>query len=96
MADEDEFIDYGDDDDEIIEDDDFDVDDDIYDDDEFQGSSSNIHESSSKDLYRRLQRAEMMAEEGKNLTAGNLRAPDEGFNYSKLMAAQQSIPIGIS
>ena len=41
MADDDEFFDYGEDDEEIFEEDDFDPDDDVQED-GFQGSSSNI------------------------------------------------------
>lgn len=97
MADDDEFFDYGEEDEEIMEEDDFDPDDDeMYDDDDFQGSSSNIHDSSSKDLYKRLQRAEMMAEEGKDASAGNLSAPDGGFNLAGIIGAPSSVPSGMA
>lgn len=70
---DDEFFDYGEDED--IEEDDFNDDDEGEDDEDqyFQGSSGNHEESSSKDLYKRLQQAEKMAAQEHN---GNL-AVDE-------------------
>lgn len=85
MADDDEFFDYGEDDD--IEEDDFndegyeDEDEDQY----FRGSSGNHDESSSKDLYQRLQQAERMAALENN---GNLAAADE-FDVQKMLQFRQ-------
>lgn len=68
---DDEFFDYGEDED--IEEDDFNDEDDDDEDQYFQGSSGNQEESSSKDLYQRLQYAERMAAQEHN---GNLAADE--------------------
>ena len=80
---DDEFFDYGEDDD--IEEDDFQDDDGEDDEDQYlHGSSGNQEESSSKDLYKRLQQAEKMAALENN---GNLAADE--FDVQKMLQFRQ-------